>query len=403
MPRFFYTAKKTPSEITEGYMEAASESECLNKLASEGYFPISVRQQDNPSRAQKVFSVYSAHQPELALFTRQLCALIGSGVDILNALRVISEQQGSSRLRRVVNDLQDKIRSGRSFSESLATYPEFFPEIYTALIRAGEASGKIEDILKNLADFMEKEQDFRSRVRTALIYPFFVIAVAVATLFILLGYAVPRIASVFQGMDRALPLPTQALISISGFIRSYSILIIIAAAVFIWAVAYLASSTKKGALMRDNLRLKAFFIGELTVKSDTARLARTLSLLLSSGVPITSSLDIAHSVVKNSVLKEELVNIKHNIRNGMSLSSCLRDCKFFPPLAVNIIATGEESGRLEEALSRIARDYDADVERMLAVFTRMLEPSIILVIGVVVGAIVISILLPVFQMNLFVK
>lgn len=403
MPRFFYTAKKTPSEIVEGYMEAASESECLNKLASEGLFPISVRQEEASAAPANIFSVYSAHEQELALFIRQLSALIGSGIDILSALKAISEQPGNSRLRRVVADLQDKIRSGRSFSESLTAYPQYFPAIYTALIRAGEASGKIEDVLRNLADFMEKEQDFRARVRTALIYPFFVIAVAVAALFILLGYAVPRIACVFQGLDRALPLPTQILISVSGFIRSHSIMIIIVAAVFIWLLTYLITSTKKGALIWDTLKLKTPFIGEFTVKSDTARLTRTLSLLLSSGVPITSSLDIAYSVIKNSVLKEELVKIKHNIRNGMSLSSCLRDCKFFPPLAVNIIATGEESGRLEEALGRIARDYEADVERMLNVFTRMLEPSIILVIGVVIGTIVISILMPVFQMNLFIK
>jgi len=400
MPRFFYTAKKTPSEIVEGYIEAASESECLSKLANEGYFPISIRQEERPDN---ILSVYSAHEQELALFTRQLSALVGSGIDILSALKAISKQPGSSRLRRVVNDLQGKIRSGRSFSESLASYPEYFSAIYTALIRAGEASGKIGDVLKSLADFMEKEQDFRVKVRTALIYPFFVIAVAAAALFILLGYAVPRIVSVFKGLEHALPLPTQALISVSSFIRSYSIMIVIVAVVFIWLILYLVGSTKKGALIWDTLILKTLFIGELTVKSDTARLTRTLSLLLSSGVPITSSLDIAYSVIKNSVLKEELIKIKHNIRNGMSFSSCLRDCKFFPPLAVNIISTGEESGRLEEALGRIARDYDADVERMLAVFTRMLEPSIILVIGVVVGAVVISILMPVFQMNLFIK
>ena len=270
------------------------------------------------------------------------------------------------------------------------------------MIRTGEASGNLNETLKNLADFMEKEEEFKDSLRATLAYPLFVFCIGVLTVIVLLVFVIPRLVTMFEDMGQVLPLPTRILIATSTFLRGYSLVLVAAIAGFVYFFKRsLANSQARQSM--DRFKLKLFFFGQLILKTEICRLTRTLSLLLGSGIPITTSLDIASSVLENQVLKSETKGFKEQIASGLSFSGALKQSKFFPDFVVTIVTIGEESGELESSLMRIAIDYERQVDRALKMLTRMSEPVIILVMGLVVGFVVLSMLLPIFQINLIAK
>lgn len=404
MPRFNYTVKSQPDRLLEGDIEAETEQEAINKLMKMGYAPLSVKSEVASLEEKKtsVFNFRRVSHKDIALFTRQLSNLIESGVNIIRGLNIISRQTGNKRLKAILEDITDKIKDGNSLSNSLSAYPDLFSSLYTAMVHSGEAGGSMAQAVKSLADFLEKEEEFKSSLVAALTYPFFIFIVGIATVFILLGFVIPKLATMFEDMGQALPLPTKIMMDISGFFHNYWWLML--ATIFI--VIFLIQRLRKiphGKASLDKIKLKIPLFGIMIFKAELSRLMRTLSLLLASGMPITPSLEISMSIADNLVLKAEMQRFKEEIAAGASLSSSFKGSEFFPDLVTSMVTIGEETGSLEKSLIRIADEYEREVERTLKATARMIEPIIILAMGIIVGFIVLSMLLPIFQINLMLR
>ncbi len=402
MPTYTYIAKSSPHKTLQGEIEAETQQEAINKLAQMGYFPISVSVKGIYSDSSVVFGLRRIPHKDIVLFTHQLLTLIESGVNIINALNSVSNQMPNKYLRVILNEVISKIKDGKTLSASLAGYPGIFSELYTSMILSGEVGGKLELVLRHLADFLEKEEEFKNSLRAALVYPIFVFVVGVSTVVILLTFVIPRLVTMFQDMGQSLPLPTQVLIAVSGFLRNYGWIILAIFFVFIFLLQRI-KRTVQGRFYWDSFKLKLALWGEIILKTEISRLMRTLSLLLSSGITIVRSLEISRSIIANQVLRSEIQRFKEEIINGANFSRSLKTSRFFPEFVTNIVSIGEETGSLEKSLLRIANDYEKEVDRILKTLARMLEPLIILIIGVVVGFIVLSMLLPIFQINLIVR
>jgi len=402
MPTFNYTAKPTPDKITTGKIEAESQQDAINKLTVSGLYPISILPEDFSLKKQAFLSFNKVSKKDLVLFTGQLSGLVDSGVNIVNALKIISGQSHNKNLKAIINDVISRIKDGSSLSDSLAAHNYLFSDLYSAVIRTGEASGNLKITLKGLAEFLEKEEEFKDSLISSLIYPAFVIFVGVMTVLGLLIFVIPRLVSMFEDMGQALPLPTRILINTSSFMRHYwwLIIVVVSLGIFFLRRFYRAPQAR---MSLDKFKLKLIIAGPLILKAQVSRMMRTLSLLLSSGIPISPSLEVSATVLDNQILRQEVQKFKEQISSGASLSSALKTSKFFPEFVVNVVSIGEESGSLDKALASIANDYEKEVDRVLKTLTRMTEPVIILVMGLIVGFIVLSMLLPIFQINLIAK
>lgn len=402
MPRYLYTVKTKPTTYIEGKIEAESEQDAISKLARMGYLPLSLNPEDLSLGREGMFGFRKIPKKDLALFTHQLSNLIESGINILNGLNIISHQMPNKHFKLIIDDLMEKIKDGKSLSESMKAHPAVFSNFYTSMIHSGEAGGTLEQSLARLSEFLQKEEEFLNSIRAALTYPAFIFAVSILTVVVLLGFVIPRLVGMFEDLGQILPLPTKILIGLSGFLRSFWWLILAFLATGIFSLKRFAS-IPQGKMALDTLALKLPAAGGIFLKTELSRFLRTLALLLSGGMPIIQSLDIAKSVLTNEAIKLQINAMKDQISGGMSLSAYLKRAPLFPEYMTNIISIGEETGTLERSLLRIADEYENEVDRQMKAMTRLLEPVIILVMGLVVGFIVVSMLLPIFQINLIVR
>lgn len=402
MAIFIYTAKSSPGKIIQGSIEAESEQEVVSRLTKMGYFPVSVKAEIPYLTQKEIWKLKKVKSEEIVSLTQQLSTLIESGINIIEALRIISNQNQNKYLKSVLNDIIAKIKDGNSFSASLAFYPQIFSNLYVAMIKLGEAGGNIQDALKRLANFLEKEKDLRNSIRSALIYPAFIFVISILTIIVLLGFVIPRLVSMFEDIGQILPLPTKMLITISGFLRDYwwFILASIGTLIFIYKRG---SRSPQVRVALSEFKLKIPIWGKLTLKTDTSRLTRALSLLLSQGLTILYSLEVSATIIDNEILKNETIKFRKKISEGSTLSKCISESKYFPPYVANIASIGEESGALEKSLMRIADDYEKEADSFLKNFSQILEPLMILGMGLIVGFIVLSMMLPIFQINLIVR
>lgn len=403
MPRYNYLAKAQPNKNIQGDIDAESEQDAIVKLTAMGCFPVWLKAADGFSVDEKgVLRLGKIPKKDVFLFTRQLSTLVDSGVNILNALNIILNQLSNKYLKAVLTNVISKVKDGLPLSEALKNYPQVFPGIYTAMVHLGEAGGNIGLSLTRLADFLEKDEEFKNSLRASLTYPLFIFIVSAATVVILLTFVIPRLVLMFEDMGQMLPLPTKILISISAFLRLYWWLIIAAFFLIMFTLSRMRQRPQ-GKVILDKIKLKLFIFGDIILKSELGRLSRTLSLLLSSGMTIIYSLDISTAVVENALVRAELGKFKSEIAEGASLSRCLSNSKLFPAFVRDIVMVGEETGTLDKSLLRIADDYEREVDRTLKALTRLLEPVIILAMGLIVSFIVIAMLLPIFQINLIVR
>ncbi len=396
MPRFVYKAKKSPEEIIEGGIEADSENVAANKLIQSGYYPVWIREE---SAGEKNLTVSKVKAKDLTNFTRQLSELIGSNLALYNALSVIENQTENSYLKIIVGNIKSMIKEGKAFSEALKKYPDTFSELYVNLVRSGEESGSLNEVLANIKDFLDKDQDTREKIIAALAYPGLMVIVGFATIFVLVAFVVPRIAGMFMEMNEQLPLPTRMLMGISDFVRNYWFLLVI----FIIGAVFLFKTGKANPVTKnkmDRLKLKIPIFGDLLKNTEFARFSRTLSMLLKNGVSMLDSLKITAGVITNSVIKKEVDEIYDDVKAGSSFTLAIKKRKNFPVFVANMTAVGEEGGFLDRALFNIARSYEIEAERLMKIITALLEPCFILIMGLVVGLIVMAMILPVFQMSL---
>lgn len=402
MPRYCYIAKSGPHQTISSEIDAESEADAINTLNRMGYFLVSLALKDMAKETRGVFDTHRIPRKVIVLFTLQLSSLLESGVNIVNSLSIISRQAAHKYFRSMLEDVIAGIKEGKPLSESLESHPRAFTALYTSIIHSGEVGGTLELTLKRLAEYLEKEDEFRNSIRAALTYPIFVLFVGCLTVMVLLGFVIPRLVSMFEDMGQALPLPTQILIFLSEALRSYWWLLIAGATAFFFLMRRFLAR-QEGRLFWDTIKLRLPLAGDIALKSEISRLARTLSLLLSSGITIVYALDIVASITGNSALKNKIQQAKEAVSRGVSLSSCLKEAGLFPSFVTDIVSVGEEAGSLEKSLTRIADNYEKEVDRSLKELSRLLEPVIILITGLIVGFIVLSMLLPIFQLNLLVQ
>ncbi len=395
MPQYSYKAKAGPSQITSGVVQAENKLVVIKKLRQEGLFPVSI-DEINPAPAKKGFR--RVNPRDISAFTRQLANLIHSGFLLSTALLTLSQQTQNQPLKKLINDLYDMIQKGATFSDALSVYPEIFSSFYVNITKVGEASGKIDQALEKLANFKEREDELLSQVTSALVYPAFLFSLGIITIFILITFFFPRLSTMFSSLGQALPLPTQILIHASSFMHRFWWLFVVAvtAAVIIARSYY---KKEKNRLLVDRLILRIPLLKGVVQKVEIARFSYALAVLLGSGIPMLEALGVVGLSVENRLFRQKISSFQEKIRKGQSLSKCLQAEGIFPPILINMVAVGEESGELTDMLSRIAATFEADVNRTVKTMVSLIEPILILFIGGIVVLMVFSMLMPIFQMD----
>ncbi len=402
MPYFIYKARDSTQKLVEGTVEADSETAAITRLGAAGVFPLTIRSADAPAHASPLPSFGGARRiPNRALahLSRQLADLLGGGLPLFNALALLSEQTEHRTLRAVIDRTADAVREGQAFSDALARHPEVFSPLYINMIRAGEAGGALDAVLGRLADLLEADSEFRGRITSALVYPSIILFVGAITVLVLLVYVVPKLTSVFTESGQALPLPTRILLSISHTLSDWWWVWIGSLAVTIWSFRRFRRSGA-GHAVTDRFILSLPLAGTLVRKMQTARFARNLGVMVGQGVAMLQALEVASSTVSSVPLREAVESLRDSVQSGQSLSESLRTTGMFPPFVSNLVAVGEESGTLETALLKIASSYERESDRALGLLATALEPLLIVVVGLVVMFIVISVLLPIFELGL---
>jgi general secretion pathway protein F len=334
---------------------------------------------------------------------RQVATLLRAGMPLVPALSALVEQLRGVRakdspLAEIMEQVANDVNSGSTLADALSKHPSVFSGIFVNMVAAGETSGTLEEVLLRLAEILEKRVHLAAKVKSAIAYPLMMIVVAMAVVVFLMSVVVPSITAIFIEMNRPLPWPTRLLISTSAFMKTYLILIVPVVCVVLLGIPA-ACRTKEGKLFADRFKLKLPLFGKLFLKLEIARLTRTLGILLVSGVPILSALEIAKQVIQNSFIAGALDSVKDLVSKGDAIASAIRKTGLFPPIVYHIIATGQISGNVEEGLINIADMYDGEVELTTKTLTSLLEPAILLLMGAVVGFIVLAILLPIFDIN----
>jgi len=408
MPVFEYTALDDRGKSTSGIIDAEGAQAARQKLRTSGIFPVSIKetQEAQPKKEPGTFSLASrlsrVKPVEVAMMTRQLATLIGAGFPLVSALDALVPQTNSHGFKKILAQIKNLIVEGNSFARALSNYPGQFSPLYVNMVRAGETSGTLEVVLERLADITEKQQALKNRIQTALAYPIFMLIIGTAVLFILLIYIVPSITSIFAEMNQVLPTPTRVLIFLSDFFKSYwwSILILIAAVAMFFNRT---KKTEKGRYWIDKTMLILPGIGILVKKLAVARFARTLGSLLENGVSMLIALDIVKNIAGNRLISDSVETAAIEVGKGQGLGVALSGSGIFPQLSIQMIQVGEQSGQLETMLTKISDVFENEVEITILRLTSYLEPVMILVMGSIVAFIVLSICLPIFEMNQLIR
>ena len=404
MPVFEYTALDIKGKKLSGIIDAESPFAARQKIRQSKNFPVAVKEvHDEIAKkdAGKFMSipVFNSVKPaEISVMTRQLATLLGSGFPLVSALDSLIPQTGSKPLKKILAGIKDSIVEGNSFAGALSQYPKTFPALYINMVKAGETSGTLETTLERLAETAEKQQALNNRIKTALAYPVLMSFIGGLVLFLLLAFIVPNITKIFSDMNQVLPVPTRFLIATSDFFKSFWWIIFIFLG-GLWAAKHTIEKTHNGRRTLDKAKLYLPGVGSLIKKLSVARFARTLGSLLENGVSMLVALETVKNIVGNLLISEAIENAAQEVAKGQGLGVSLSSSGFFPSLSVQMIQVGEQSGALENMLNKIADIYENEVESTIMGMTSLLEPVMILIMGVVVGLIVLAICLPIFEMN----
>jgi general secretion pathway protein F len=408
MSIYEYTALDEKGRESKGFVDAMSVAAARQKLREEGVYPTEINQaadkKDTALTGVLGINLWQrVSTKDVSVFTRQLSTLLGAGIPLVPSLSVLIAQTKNQLLKQTLAQIREQVNEGKSLTQGMLNFPRIFPPFYVNMIRAGESSGTINLVLERLADFSENQQALMSKIRSALAYPIIMLFIGSAVIFLLMTFVVPKITGIFTDMHQTLPLITVVLIGISNFLKSFWWLILILLAAAIAAFKYMTTGTEAGKRLWDTAKLKIPVWGQVNRKIAIARFCRTLATLLQSGVPLLSSMEIVRNVVNNILIGEAISKASKDVEEGKGLSGPLTQSGLFPPMVTEMVAVGEQSGTLEKMLNRVATAYETESQSDIMVMTSLLEPLMILVMGLVVGFIVISILLPIFEMNQLVR
>jgi general secretion pathway protein F len=411
MPVYQYKGVRADGATASGIIDAESPKVARLKLRKSGIYPTAVIEQGQLRDGEAGPAIHarsaqgrsaSLSVQELSVVSRQLGTLLVAGLPLVDALGILIEQSDKKAVKSLLADVREEVRGGKALSAVLERYPRDFSSIYVHMVRAGEASGALDHILFRLADFLEKQLALKHKVTNAALYPALMLVVGVVVLFFLMTFVVPKITAVFADLKQALPWPTVVLMGISRFLAEYWLFLLGGIGLALAGVQRLLK-TPAGRLAADRFLLKLPLIGDVARMVSISRLAGTLATMLASGVQLLDALDVAKRVMNNRVLERAVEDARRNIREGQPVAEPLKRSGEFPPLVTHMIAVGEKSGEMEEMLRRIAQIYDGEVDRVITRLTSLLEPVMILIMGVVVFFIVVAILLPIFEMGQMVR
>jgi general secretion pathway protein F len=407
MPVYEYIALDRAGKNQKGIIDADNPLAARQKLRSSDIFPIEMK--ETFSRPKSLLAdhisisslFYRVTPGELSAMTRQLATLLSAGITLVLSLEALIAQTTNPLFKKILAEIKESVNEGNSFASSLSQHPRYFSQVYINMVRAGEASGSLDLVLERLADFSENQEALNGRIKAAMAYPIIMLIIGVLALMLLVTFVVPKFVDVFNEMEATLPIPTLIVMGASKLLKSYwwAILLIIIALVYSLRQF---KRTARGSRMWDKIKLNAPVFGVINIKMAMARFGRTLGSLTQSGVPLMSSLQIVRNIVNNSLFADVIDNAMEEIQAGKSLAVPLSRSKWIPPVVIQMISVGEQSGDLEKMLNKIADIYEREVESQISMLTSMLEPVMILIMAVIVGFIAFSIVLPILQMSKFI-
>jgi general secretion pathway protein F len=396
---FFFRAVASDGKMRSGNLAGESETLIARELRKQGLTPVYVGAQPKTAAIEfKMPSFGGGKRRDVLFFTGELSTLLTSGVPLDRALSITAELTERASFRAIVLDVLRVLKGGKSLAESLATHPDYFSDLYINMVRAGEASGALAAIFERLAEFERSRDDLRNYIVSSMIYPALLALVGLASVLLLLTFVVPRFASIFEGSSMKIPLPTLIMLEASRIIKGYWW---IAAAAIVGIVGtfrgYIATSG--GRIWWDTARLKIPVLGSALLKAETARFARAMATLVANAVPLVPSIGIAAATLNNKMIAAAMGGVAQGVKRGEGIAAPMRKAAVFPPLAAHLLTVGEETGKLDLMFARMADIYDADTRASIKRFTALFEPIIILVMGVMVGALILSMLLAITSIN----
>ncbi len=395
---FYFKAVASDGKLRTGTLSADSERWVAQELKRQGLIPVYVGLEQKKGWDVKLPAFNSGKRRDILFFTQELSTLLNSGVPLDRALSIANELTERPAFRLVLMDVLRVLKGGKSLADSLGTHPDYFSDLYVNMVRAGEASGALAQVFERLAEFERTRDDLRGYIVGSMIYPGLLALVGAASIFVLLTFVVPRFASVFQDGHMNMPLPTKIMIEVSAVVKQYGPLALgVLAAALIAMYTYIR--TVAGRLWWDTFRLQIPVLGDALRKAETARFARAMSTLVANSVPLVQAINISGAILNNRRIANSLEHVASGIKRGEGIATPLRRTGEFPALASHLLAVGEETGRLDQMFSRMADIYEVDTRAAIKRFTALFEPLIILVMGIMVGALILSMLLAITSIN----
>jgi len=399
MATFFFRAVAADGKVRSGSLTGDNEKIVARELRTQGLTPIYVGAAPKGASFEiKLPSFGKGRRRDVLFFTQELSTLLNAGVPLDRALTIGAELTEKPGFRFIVLDVLRVLKGGRSLADSLATHPEYFSDLYINMVRAGEASGALATIFERLADFERTRDDLRGYIISSMIYPALLATVGLASITILLGFVVPKFATIFEGSSMKMPLPTAIMLAASQYVRAWwwVAALALAAGVAGWR-AY--TRTAAGQAWWDRARLKIPMLGDALLKAETARFARAMATLVANTVPLVQCITISAATLNNKTIARALAGVIQGVKRGEGIAAPMRRAAIFPPLAAHLLAVGEETGRLDQMFARMADIYENDTRAAIRRFTSVFEPVVILVMGVMVGALILSMLLAITSIN----
>ncbi len=399
MITFSYQARDASGRITSGVQDALNEDNAITSLMSRGLMVLSLQKKAETKRKKN--SSGSVKETDVVLFTRQLATMIDAGISLVQALTALYEQCDPKRqrnLRYVISDVTSRVQGGETFNESISKHPRVFNRLFVSMVKAGEHGGLLAEILDRLAGFLEASARLRKKVKSAMTYPVIVLCIALSITTFLIVRVVPIFGEIFKDFGANLPAPTQFLLDVSDFVRGNWYLLIVGIGGGLFGIRTFMRS-KRGRILTDRWKLKLPVFGPLIQKICMSRFSRTFAQLIRSGVPILEVLDIVGGSAGNHVIESSIRTVSDDVEKGDNLSVALSKKKIFPPMLLRMVAAGEATGKIDTMLEKMADFWDEEIEAMLDALTSLIEPLLIVFLGVIVGGIVIAMFLPIFKLN----
>jgi len=398
MATFFFRAVASDGKLRTGSLTAETDKTVARELRKQGLTPIYVGIEQKKSFDLKLPAFATGHRRDVLFFTQELSTLLNAGIPVDRALSITGELTERSKFRFIVLDILRVLKGGKTLADSLATHPEYFSDLYVNMVRAGEASGSLASVFERLAEFEKSRDELRSYIISSMIYPALLATVGCSSIVVLLTFVVPKFASIFEDSHLKIPTPTLIMLQVSKVVTAYWW--IAASVLFVSAVSFrVYTRTTSGRLWWDTIRLKVPLLGIALRKAETARFARSMATLVANNVPLVQSIGISGAILNNRMIAGALGEVAKGVKRGEGIAAPVRKAAVFPPLAAHLLTVGEETGRLDQMFARMAEIYEADTRAAIKRFTAIFEPMVILIMGVMVGALILSMLLAITSIN----